>query len=140
MTQQMQRKNWTIVIILALCINLVKRFLKNKPNVPVKNMAAVPDYGHERRVDLIEQYMNGTFILNYQNVTNDGCWYGDHMRKGTGIIIPFKKREAHLKVLLPWLQYYLQSLRINYCIFVVEQVDNGRFNKAYLMNAGFDAM
>ena len=40
----MQRKNWTIVIILALCINLVKRFLKNKPNVPVKNIAAVPDY------------------------------------------------------------------------------------------------
>ena len=82
----MQRKNWTIVIILALCINLVKRFLKNKPNVPVKNIATVPDYGRERRIDLIEKYMNGTFILNYQNVTNDGCWYGDHMRKGTGII------------------------------------------------------
>ena len=32
----------------------------------------------------------------------------------------------------------MQSQRTSYCIFVVEQADNGRFNKAYLMNAGFD--
>ena len=140
MTEQMQKKRWTLAIIIALCLNLVKRLLKNKPSVPLKRIITVPDYGRLRRLDLVEKYLNGTFVLNYENVTDDGCWYGDHMRKGTGIIIPFKKREAHLKVLLPWLQYYLQSLRINYCIFVVEQVDNGRFNKAYLMNAGFDAM
>ena len=135
---EMQKKSWTFAILIGLCFNVAKRLFRDE--ITAENQIRVPDYYNQRRADLVEQYLNGTFTVNYQQVSDDGCWYGDSNHKDIGIIIPFKKRESHLKILLPWLQYFLQSLRINYCLFVVEQVDNGRFNKAYLMNAGFHFM
>ena len=135
---EMQKKSWTFPILIGLCFNVAKRLLRDEG--VSKSAVRVPSYHSQRRADLVEQYLNGTFTVKYQQVTDDGCWYGDNNRKNIGVIIPFKKRESHLKILLPWLQYFLQSMRINYCLFVVEQVDNGRFNKAYLMNAGFHFM
>ncbi|CAK8694898.1 unnamed protein product [Clavelina lepadiformis] len=53
------------------------------------------------------------------------------------IIIPFKDREAHLKTLLFYLHPMLQKQMIQYCVYVAEQLDEGQFNKAMLMNAAF---
>ena len=109
-------------------------------NKEIHEKINVPQYGNERKLDLVNSYLNGTFHPKYEDTYADGCWYSDEKkrRRDVAIVIPFKKREGHLKLLLPWLSYFLQSQRISYCIFVVEQKDNGRFNKAYLMNAGFD--
>ena len=44
---------------------------------------------------------------------------------------------AHLYTLLYYLHPMLQRQKIHYCVFVIEQVDDGRFNKGLVMNSGF---
>lgn len=127
------------IFIFALSINLAERILA-RLHTEVHEKVRVPQYGNQRKLDLVNSYLNGSFVPNYEKTYTDGCWYSDWKKRERelAVVIPFKKRESHLKVLLPWLSYFLQSQRTSYCVFVVEQKDNGRFNKAYLMNAGFD--
>ncbi|KAH3741564.1 beta-1,4-N-acetylgalactosaminyltransferase bre-4-like [Dreissena polymorpha] len=53
------------------------------------------------------------------------------------IIIPYRDRELHLKVILNYLHMFLQIQKRNYRIFVSEMVPGTKFNKALLMNVGF---
>jgi len=53
------------------------------------------------------------------------------------ILIPYKDREENLLTMLSYLHPMLQRQEISYCVFVVEQFDDGRFNKGLLMNSGF---
>ena len=54
------------------------------------------------------------------------------------IIIPYRDREDHLKVLLNNLHPFLQRQNRNYCVLVAEQAtSNSKFNKGLLMNAAF---
>ena len=126
-------------LILTLSINLVRRILA-RLHSEVHEKVHVPRYGNQRKLDLVNSYLNGSFVPEYEETYADGCWYSDpkKQKRDLAVVIPFKKRESHLNLLLPWLSYFLQSQRVSYCVFVVEQKDNGRFNKAYLMNAGFD--
>ncbi|XP_046553230.1 beta-1,4-galactosyltransferase 4-like [Haliotis rubra] len=55
----------------------------------------------------------------------------------SAIIIPFRKRHEHLPILLNNLVPYLLQQRRDFTIYVVEQVSDGVFNKALMMNAGF---
>ena len=50
-------------------------------------------------------------------------------RASTAIIVPYKDREEHLKLLLRYLHPNLQRQQISYCIFIAEQFHDGRFNK-----------
>ncbi len=52
------------------------------------------------------------------------------------IVIPFRERRAHLERLLPVLQATLQEQRLNYRILVMEQQNEGLFNRGKLINAG----
>lgn len=56
----------------------------------------------------------------------------------TAIIIPFRDRESHLRILLGHLVPALRRQFIEYSIFVVEQHGKLTFNKGRLMNTGFD--
>lgn len=59
----------------------------------------------------------------------------DHSKKLT-LIVPYRKREEHLKRFIPFIQKYLKKQNINYEILVVVQDDDNPFNKAKLMNIG----
>ena len=50
-------------------------------------------------------------------------------RVSTAVIVPYKDREDHLKLLLRYLHPNLQRQKISYCIFIAEQFHDGRFNK-----------
>ena len=50
-------------------------------------------------------------------------------RVSTAVIVPYKDREEHLKLLLRYLHPNLQRQKISYCIFIAEQFHDGRFNK-----------
>ena len=52
------------------------------------------------------------------------------------LIVPYRKREEHLKEFIPFMHKYLRKQNINYRITVVVQDDNEAFNKAKLMNIG----
>lgn len=52
------------------------------------------------------------------------------------IIVPYRNREHHLEVFLNFFHNYLQQQQLHYRIFVVEQNDNGLFNRGKLFNIG----
>ena len=56
----------------------------------------------------------------------------------TAIIVPYRGRRHHLQVFLPYLHNFLQTNQPNshYKIFIVEQTDDFKFNRAFLLNIG----
>lgn len=58
-------------------------------------------------------------------------------RYRVAIIIPYRDREVHLRTLLHNLHPMLMRQQINYTIFVVEEIPDVKFNRAKLMNIGF---
>jgi len=58
-------------------------------------------------------------------------------RQRVAIIIPYRDREHHLKILLYNLHPVLIRQLIHYTIFVVEEIPGVMFNRAKLMNIGF---
>ena len=69
----------------------------------------------------------------------NGCWKPKNCisRQQLLIIVPYRDREKHLKLLLYKLHPLLQSQYRDYCIVVSEQYDGGLFNSGMLKNAGF---
>ncbi|XP_071115134.1 beta-1,4-N-acetylgalactosaminyltransferase bre-4-like [Haliotis cracherodii] len=58
-------------------------------------------------------------------------------RHRVAIIVPYRDRESHLKVLLNNLHPMLQRQQLDYGIYVVEQALPVTFNKATMMNVGY---
>lgn len=54
------------------------------------------------------------------------------------IIIPYRNREEHFKKFVPHMNNFLNKLNINYEIVFIEQYDSKPFNRAKLLNIGFD--
>nr|XP_039265414.1 beta-1,4-galactosyltransferase 1-like [Styela clava] len=59
-------------------------------------------------------------------------------KHSVAIIIPFRDREEHLRILLGHLIPILQRQLIRYSVFVVSQMGKETFNKGRLMNTGFE--
>ncbi|CAI2321733.1 unnamed protein product [Caenorhabditis sp. 36 PRJEB53466] len=59
-------------------------------------------------------------------------------RHRVAVIVPYRDREVHLRIMLHNLHAVLQKQQLDYAIFVVEQVANQTFNRGKLMNVGFD--
>ncbi|KAJ1351074.1 hypothetical protein KIN20_007017 [Parelaphostrongylus tenuis] len=57
-------------------------------------------------------------------------------RSSIAVVVPFRDREAHLKILLNHMHYFLTKQKLDYSIIVVEQIDQ-TFNRAKLLNIGF---
>lgn len=53
------------------------------------------------------------------------------------IVIPYRDRAHHLPIFLKNIHPFLMKQQIEYGIFVVEQIADGLFNRAALMNIGF---
>jgi len=54
------------------------------------------------------------------------------------IIVPFRNREEHLLKFVPHMKMFLNQFEINYHLYVIEQIDNKPFNRAKLLNVGFN--
>ncbi|XP_048747321.2 beta-1,4-N-acetylgalactosaminyltransferase bre-4-like [Ostrea edulis] len=57
--------------------------------------------------------------------------------QNVAILIPFRNREAHLRVLLNNLHPILHRQQIMYTVYVIEQADHKPFNKGKLYNIGY---
>jgi beta-1,4-galactosyltransferase 1 len=55
------------------------------------------------------------------------------------IIVPYRNREEHLEKFTPAIKEHLKDSDIDYKIVIVEQTDDGPFNKGKLLNIGFNA-
>ena len=58
-------------------------------------------------------------------------------QKKLAVIVPYRNRESHLNVFVPYLEDYLKSKNIPFEILVVEQKDNKPFNRGKLLNVGY---
>lgn len=58
-------------------------------------------------------------------------------RHRVAVVVPYRDREAHLRILLHNLHSLLTKQQLDYSIFVVEQYEDETFNRAKLMNVGF---
>lgn len=54
------------------------------------------------------------------------------------IVVPYRDREAHLSQFLPAMDEYLTMQNIDYIISIIEQQPGTAFNRAKLLNVGFD--
>ena len=54
------------------------------------------------------------------------------------MVVPFRDREDQLAVFLPYMHNFLQRQGLNYTIVVVNQLSKSKFNRAKLMNIGYD--
>lgn len=54
------------------------------------------------------------------------------------IVVPYRDREKHLKEFIPSMKKTLSDQNIEYDILIVEQDDTKPFNRAKLLNIGFD--
>ena len=57
--------------------------------------------------------------------------------KKLAVIVPYRNRESHLNVFVPYLEDYLKSKNIPFEILVVEQKYNKPFNRGKLLNVGY---
>ncbi|KAJ1351837.1 hypothetical protein KIN20_007990 [Parelaphostrongylus tenuis] len=57
-------------------------------------------------------------------------------RSRIAVVIPFRDREAHLRILLNHMHSFLTKQKLDYSIIVVEQIDQ-TMNRAKLLNVGF---
>ncbi|MGH0155903.1 UNVERIFIED_CONTAM: hypothetical protein FKN15_030115 [Acipenser sinensis] len=67
------------------------------------------------------------------SATDDPSW-GPHK---LALLIPFRERFEELMVFVPYMHSFLNKLKVRHKIFVINQVDHYRFNRASLINAGF---
>ena len=54
------------------------------------------------------------------------------------IVIPYRNRQEHLNRFLPKMRDFFDNTMVKYLILVVEQSDNGLFNRAWLTNVGLN--
>lgn len=69
-----------------------------------------------------------------------GGWYKPTeciAKDRVAIIIPYRDRPQHLPIFLANIHPFLMKQQIEYGIFLIEQVTDGLFNRAALMNVGF---
>jgi len=78
--------------------------------------------------------------LSQLEIDENGCWSPIDCSSNEKLIliVPYRNREQNLKQFLLHMHEFLQRQRRSYCIKVVEQTSYGVFNRAKLMNVGYD--
>lgn len=54
------------------------------------------------------------------------------------VIVPYRNREEHLQEFIPYMEKILTEEEIPFEIFIIEQADKKPFNRAKLLNVGFN--
>jgi len=54
------------------------------------------------------------------------------------VVVPYRNREEHLKQFIPYMENILKEEGVPFNIFIIEQADNKPFNRAKLLNVGFN--
>ena len=91
-----------------------------------------------------ELYLLGEIVTDL-SVTGGVCGPGGSCHPDSSrslpkvtVVVPFRDREEHLAIFLPFMHNFLQRQRLNYTIVIVNQLSKSKFNRAKLMNIGYD--
>ena len=103
--------------------------------VSLAKLAEHPNHVVERPFPTLEE-TEATYGLG---TPDDGAWWepaGCTPRDTVAIIVPYRDRAEHLTAFLARMHPFLRKQMIRYRIFVIDQVDRKRFNRAKLLNVG----
>ncbi|CAH8562774.1 unnamed protein product [Schistosoma turkestanicum] len=78
-------------------------------------------------------------ITNEVSESDVGLWSPTDCKpdEKLAIIVPYRKRDEHLRVFVKHMHEFLRRQRLLYTIFVINQEGTTTFNRALLMNVGF---
>lgn len=71
--------------------------------------------------------------IEHDGDSDDESW-GPHQ---LGVVVPYRDRFEELLEFVPHMHSYLNAKKVKHKIFIVNQVDKHRFNRAALLNVGF---
>ncbi|XP_035826212.1 uncharacterized protein LOC101859900 [Aplysia californica] len=110
-----------------------KQSIPKCPSGPPELVGSISGVNLSLELD-INEVMRG-----HSDVMEGGEWRPSTCisRHRVAIIVPYRDRWSHLKVLLYYLIPILKRQQIHFRIFVVEQFGNDTFNKGRIMNAAF---
>ncbi|GMR53683.1 hypothetical protein PMAYCL1PPCAC_23878 [Pristionchus mayeri] len=96
-------------------------------------------------VGKIRVWMDGPSYDQLEKLYSSSVEKGGHSyphnciaRHKVAIIVPYRDRDTQLRIMLHNLHALLTKQQLDYGIYIVEQIANQTFNRAKLMNVGFD--
>lgn len=60
------------------------------------------------------------------------------MKHRLSIVVPFRDRHHHLEKFIPFMEKFMMEEGLDFHIFIINQNDDKDFNRAKLLNVGFD--
>lgn len=92
-----------------------------------------------KKVDIFTEPSIKSLIAQNEEVHHGGWWKPETCKswQKVAIIIPYRDRWKHLKILLKRLHPMLIRQQVHYRIFVIEQAGTTTFNRGKLMNIGY---
>lgn len=72
-------------------------------------------------------------MIKYQQTSNKNIQNSDKI----AIIVPYRDRTRNLHLFLLYMHQFLSKQKANYGIYLVEPIDDLKFNRAMLINVGF---
>ena len=78
-----------------------------------------------------------TFNNLNENFLNDSFRSIKSQQHKLAIVVPFRDRFDELLLFVPHISKYLLTKEIDFKIFIINQIDEFRFNRASLINVGF---
>lgn len=76
----------------------------------------------------------------FLHVKPGGRWWPSHClaRHRVAIIVPYRDRLRNLRVFLHHMHQFLRKQELDYGIYIIEQSGDGDFNRAKLLNVGYE--
>ncbi|PAA87380.1 hypothetical protein BOX15_Mlig007888g2, partial [Macrostomum lignano] len=106
------------------------------PNVPPKLRGLLPKA--EILSDPVRSPSWSELAAQFPDVRHGGSRPADcQARQRVAIVVPFRNRDAHLRLFLANLVPMLQRQQLHFKVFAIEQAGTTRFNRAMLFNIGF---
>ncbi len=79
--------------------------------------------------------------LRYLSLFDGGKWHPTDVEKQRNtkiaIIVPYRDRLVNLRIFLLYMHQFLSKQNAHYGIYIVEPIENLKFNRALLINIGF---
>ena len=120
---------------LPLCDTLFKIDILNNPNYTTSRTPP-----HQLKTTASEDELRQ---LVEETGVKDGCWSPKNyckVRQTVAILVPYRDRQIMVAPFLHFMHTFLQKQHREYCIIFAEQADRGQFNRAKLLNSGFQWM
>lgn len=123
-----------IACLLAIYLDCIYDLIEDSRKCPIYNPKLEGTLNLQLgSVSYDEMKSNFSWLVNGGHYMPTEC----KPRESVAIIIPFRDREKHLRILLNNLHPVLYRQQLEYTVYIVEQVDTKPFNKGYLYNVGY---